>query len=103
MALTVGRRFEEAMLPDWTKNETSDLAWLVREHLTMSDLSQRRDVTDPELLKELATSARSLERLSMLYMLTFADMLGTSPRVWTSWKGNLLQQLYKGASRLDDG
>jgi len=98
VALDVGQRFEAAGLLEWTEEETRDLAWLVREHLTMSDISQRRDLDDPDLVADFASSCGSLERLRMLYILTFADMLGTSPRVWTSWKGSLLQQLYRNAA-----
>lgn len=98
VARAVGARFEAAQTLEWTDRDTRDLAWLVREHLTMSDISQRRDVDDPDLVREFASNCGNLERLRMLYILTFADMLGTSPKVWTSWKGSLLHQLYRGAS-----
>lgn len=98
VARAVGERFEAAGLPEWTREETDDLAWLVREHLMMSDISQRRDVNDPDLVAEFATKCRTLERLRMLYILTYADMLGTSPKVWTSWKASLLHQLYRGGA-----
>lgn len=98
VARAVGERFEQAGRLEWTSEETSDLAWLVREHLAMSDISQRRDVDDPDLVAEFAASCGTLERLRMLYLLTVADMMGTSPRVWTSWKGSLLQQLYRHAA-----
>jgi [protein-PII] uridylyltransferase len=100
VARSVGERFEAAGLVEWTSEETEDLAWLVREHLTMSDLSQRRDVADPDLVAEFARTCGSLDRLQMLYILTFADMSGTSPKVWTSWKASLLQQLYRGAAQV---
>lgn len=100
VARVVGRRFEEAELIEWGPRETEDLAWLVREHLLMSDLSQRRDVSDPDLLEDFAGRCETLERLRMLHILTFADMRGTSPKVWTSWKGSLLAQLSTNAAGL---
>ncbi len=100
VARVVGERFEEAELIEWGSRETEDLAWLVREHLLMSDLSQRRDVSDPDLLQDFASRCETLERLRMLHILTFADMRGTSPKVWTSWKGSLLAQLSANAAGL---
>ncbi len=94
VARTVGGRFEAAALPVWRREETEDLSWLVKEHLTMSTMSQRRDVGDRALLETFADDVRTVERLTMLYLLTFADMRGTSPKVWTEWKGSLLSQLY---------
>ena len=98
VAETVGRRFEEAGLALWTAAETEDLVWLVLKHLAMSDISQRRDLSDYELLESFAREARTLERLSMLYVFTFADMKGTSDRVWTQWKGRLLKSLYQSTA-----
>jgi [protein-PII] uridylyltransferase len=102
VAETVGRRFAEARLPAWTREETQDLVWLVKEHLTMSAMSQRRDVADRALLDAFADDVRTSERLTMLYLLTFADMRGTSPKVWTDWKGSLLSQLYHNTREVLD-
>ncbi len=95
VAQVVGGRFEEAGLDRWTARETADLVWLVRDHLTMSDIAQRRDVSDRHLVQGFAGEVQSIERLTMLYLLTFADMRGTSPKVWTDWKGALLRELYE--------
>lgn len=94
-ASVIGRRFEEANLSAWTAEDTADLEWLVREHLTMSDISQRRDVSDHDLIETFAASCRTHERLAMLYLLTYADMRGTSPKVWTDWKATLLREVYE--------
>ena len=94
VALTIGARFEEAELDRWTSRETGDLVWLVRHHLAMSDIAQRRDVSDRHLVESFAQQVGSVERLTMLYLLTFADMRGTSPKVWTDWKATLLRELY---------
>lgn len=94
VARMVGARLEAAGLESWTRSETEDLAWLVLHHLTMSNISQRRDLSDRELLESFAEDVRTQERLTMLYLLTFADMKGTSPKVWTDWKRGLLRELY---------
>jgi [protein-PII] uridylyltransferase len=95
VAETITRRFEEANVSAWTKEDSADVIWLVREHLTMSDISQRRDVSDHDLIESFAASCKTIERLSMLYLLTFADMKGTSPKVWTDWKSTLLREVYE--------
>lgn len=100
VARSVGARFEAAKLLEWTRRETEDLAWLVRQHLLMSDISQRRDLSDLQLIQTFADECRTVERLRMLYILTFADMKGTSPKVWTTWKAGLLEQLYAHAIRV---
>ena len=106
VARLVGERLEAASSPGWTQEETDDLVWLVEDHLLMSDISQRRDVSDPELVQQFADSVANEERLEMLYLLTVVDMKGTSPRVWNSWKASLLRELYvntRAALRSDDG
>ena len=95
VAAAVGARFEAAGLSQWTERETADLVWLVHDHLTMSDIAQRRDVSDRHLVEGFAAQVQTIERLTMLYLLTFADMLGTSPKVWTDWKGALLRELFE--------
>ncbi len=95
IAAVIGARLEAAGLLAWTQRETTDLVWLVRQHLLMSDLSQRRDLSDPSLMAQLAAEAGTRERLAMLHLLTWADLTATSPKVWTDWKGSLLQQLYE--------
>ncbi|MCB9653211.1 MAG: [protein-PII] uridylyltransferase [Deltaproteobacteria bacterium] len=100
VARLVGARFEAAETGGWGAEETADLEWLVKNHLAMSDISQRRDASDLDLVAVFAKDASSVERLSMLYVLTFADMKGTSPKVWTDWKGVLLKELYGNAVAL---
>ena len=91
---TIGARLEQAGLDTWTSEETDDLVWLVQNHLLMSDISQRRDLDDPELIATFANECGTVERLSMLWLLTVADMKATSPKVWTAWKATLLQELF---------
>jgi len=70
------------------------VGWLVLNHLRMSHFSQRRDTSDPDVIKEFADIVGDLEHLDNLYLLTLADIRGTSPKVWNAWKGQLLLDLY---------
>jgi [protein-PII] uridylyltransferase len=74
----------------------ADLAeFLVREHLTMSQYAQKRDLSDPAVIREFCLVVQTQKRLAALYLLTVADIRGTSPTVWNSWKGKLLEDLYR--------
>jgi [protein-PII] uridylyltransferase len=70
------------------------VAWLVRDHLTMSQTAQKQDVTDPAVVDAFAAKVRDERRLVALYLLTVADIRGTSPKVWNAWKGKLLEDLF---------
>ncbi|MFQ6021173.1 MAG: [protein-PII] uridylyltransferase [Acidiferrobacterales bacterium] len=74
--------------------------WLVRHHLVMSWTAQRHDIHDPEVVLEFARQVGNQERLDNLYLLTVADIRGTSPKVWNAWKGRLLSELYSAATRI---
>jgi len=73
--------------------------WLVANHLRMSHFSQRRDISDPVVIQEFANLVGDTEHLDNLYLLTLADIRGTSPKVWNAWKGQLLLELYKATSK----
>lgn len=75
------------------------VAWLVRQHLTMSFTSQREDLNDPEVISRFAVKVGNQEHLDHLFLLTIADMRGTGPKVWNDWKGKMLEHLYLATSR----
>ncbi|WP_372724288.1 [protein-PII] uridylyltransferase [Immundisolibacter sp.] len=75
------------------------VAWLVRRHLLMSKVSQRQDIGDPEVIRAFAATVGDQVHLDYLYLLTVADMRGTGPTVWNSWKGSLLGTLYLATRR----
>jgi [protein-PII] uridylyltransferase len=80
--------------------EDSELiVWLVRHHLIMSDVAQKQDVSDPEVIIRFAGIVKNEQHLTALYLFTVADIRGTSPKVWNSWKGQLLEQLFSATRR----
>ena len=70
------------------------VAWLVAQHLTMSVTAQKQDITDPDVVAAFAERVGSERRLVALYLLTVADIRGTSPKVWNAWKAQLLEDLF---------
>ncbi len=80
--------------------DTRFIQWLVRHHLVMSQTAQRDDIFDPDVVLRFARLVGDQEHLDNLYLLTVADMRGTSPSVWNAWKGRLLSQLYSATARL---
>ncbi len=80
--------------------DTRFIKWLVRNHLVMSQTAQRDDIFDPDVVLRFARLMGDQEHLDNLYLLTVADMRGTSPAVLNVWKGRLLSQLYSATTRL---
>ncbi|HEX5353331.1 MAG TPA: [protein-PII] uridylyltransferase [Rhodanobacteraceae bacterium] len=78
-------------------DDTDEVAWLVRWHLLMSVTAQRQDIADPEVVHRFTVQVGDWERLDMLYLLTIADIAGTNPKLWNSWKDRLLADLYVSA------
>ncbi|MET0618035.1 MAG: [protein-PII] uridylyltransferase, partial [Luteibacter sp.] len=78
-------------LPD---DDIELVAWLVRQHLLMSTTAQRQDITDPDVVHRFAGIVGDWEHLDHLYLLTVADIIGTSPKLWNAWKDRLMADLY---------
>ena len=77
------------------KEDAQLIEFLVGEHLTMSHIAQKQDLSDPEVIQAFANRVGDERRLTALYLLTVADIRGTSPKVWNAWKGKLLEDLYR--------
>ena len=83
-----------------TRVDTELVVFLVEHHLTMSSVAQKQDLSDPDVIKAFAATAKTERWLTALYLLTVADVRGTSPKVWNAWKGKLLEDLFLLARRL---
>ncbi|AVO39919.1 [protein-PII] uridylyltransferase [Simplicispira suum] len=79
------------------------IEFLVREHLTMSRVAQKEDLSDPDVITAFARHVGNERYLTALYLLTVADIRGTSPKVWNAWKGKLLEDLYRATLRVLGG
>ncbi|MDM0111066.1 [protein-PII] uridylyltransferase [Variovorax sp. J22R133] len=75
------------------------IEFLVSAHLVMSQIAQKQDLSDPEVIGAFAKRVGNERYLTALYLLTVADIRGTSPRVWNAWKGKLLEDLYRSTLR----
>ena len=80
--------------------DTNLVAWLVEQHLRMSVTAQKQDISDPEVIHRFAALVEDRERLDYLYLLTCADIAGTSPKLWNAWKDRLLADLYFATRRV---
>ena len=92
LGTTDARRFCEDHL--LSAENTELIVWLVKNHLTMSRVAQKEDLSDPEIIENFARLVGDTRHLTALYLLTHADIRGTSPKVWNQWKGKLLYDLY---------
>jgi [protein-PII] uridylyltransferase len=80
------------------------VVWLVGSHLKMSAVAQKQDLSDPDVIRAFADYVGNERWLTALYLLTVADIRGTSPKVWNAWKAKLLEDLYRATLRvLRDG
>ncbi len=84
---------------DITGEDARLIEFLVQEHLTMSNLAQKADHSDPNVITDFAKRVGNERTLTALYLFTVADIRGTSPTVWNAWKGKLLEDLYRSTSR----
>ena len=79
--------------------ETRLVSWLVEKHLLMSYVSQKQDISDPDVIHNFALQVGDQLHLDYLYALTVADMSGTNPEVWNTWRASLMRQLYMETKR----
>jgi len=84
----------------FTREDADLVAFLVEHHLTMSSVAQKQDVDDPAVAQSFAAKVGGERRLVALYLLTVADIRGTSPKVWNGWKAKLLEDLFRMARRI---
>jgi [protein-PII] uridylyltransferase len=81
-------------LHNLSKEDSNFVAWLVDAHLQLSKIAQKSDLSDPSVIKQFANYVKTETRLTALYLLTVADIRGTSPVVWNAWKARLLESLF---------
>ncbi|MCA3629931.1 MAG: [protein-PII] uridylyltransferase [Methylobacterium sp.] len=93
----VGARIARSLCPrlGLSPQETELVAWLVENHLVMSQTAQSRDISDPRTIQSFVGTVQTLERLRLLLILTVCDIRGVGPGVWNGWKGQLLRALYR--------
>nr|WP_224825448.1 [protein-PII] uridylyltransferase [Cognatishimia sp. MH4019] len=81
------------------KKEVDTVEWLVRYHLLMSDMAQKRDIADPRTVRDFAKAVKTKERLDLLTVLTVCDIRGVGPNTWNNWKAVLIRALYRQTRR----
>ncbi|MFQ5661161.1 MAG: [protein-PII] uridylyltransferase [Gammaproteobacteria bacterium] len=84
------------LLPEF---DSKLVVWLVQNHLLMSKTAQRKDINDPDVINQFAKKAGDVMHLDYLYLLTVADIYGTNPKMWNSWKDSLIAELYQRTLR----
>jgi len=84
----------------FSSRDVDDIKFLVLKHLRLSHTAQRRDLSDPKLILDFAREVENLERLKMLYLLTYADVKAIGPEVWNDWKSSLFLELYTKAAEV---
>jgi [protein-PII] uridylyltransferase len=94
-----GAEVAEKLCPrlGFSVQETELVAWLVRDHLTMSTVAQSRDLSDRKTIEDFVATVQTVLRLKLLVILTVCDIRAVGPGVWNGWKGQLLRTLYSEA------
>ncbi|MFN4159043.1 MAG: [protein-PII] uridylyltransferase [Gemmobacter sp.] len=86
-----------------TPEDCETVEWLVRYHLLMSDMAQKRDLSDPRTLRDFAKAVKTRRRLDLLCVLTVCDIRGVGPTTWNNWKAMLLRKLYRDTAAALEG
>jgi [protein-PII] uridylyltransferase len=98
IARKVARRF------GLKQDEVETVEWLVRYHLLMSDMAQKRDISEPRTVRDFAKAVKTQKRLDLLTVVTVCDIRGVGPDVWNNWKAQLIRALYwQTSSALEHG
>lgn len=87
------------ILHGYNQRDSNMVTWLVKNHLLMSYTSQKKDISDPDVIRRFALQIGDLNHLDHLFVLTVADINGTNPSLWNSWHASLLRQLYSETKR----
>ncbi len=82
------------MTHDLRLEDAELVGWLVKNHLLMSMVAQRKDISNPQIIAGFAAKVQETRRLNLLYILTVADIRATNPTLWNGWKDGLLKELY---------
>ncbi len=102
----IGAQIARRLAPRFGLNaeDSETVEWLVRYHLLMSDMAQKRDISDPRTVRDFAKLVKTKKRLDLLTVLTVCDIRGVGPNTWNNWKAMLLRQLYRDtATALETG
>ena len=101
----VGAKIARSLCPrlGLPASDTEAVAWLVKNHLVMSDTAQRRDLADPKTVRDFVAQVQTPEMLRLLLVITVADIRAVGPGVWNGWKGQLLRELYHAAEQMMAG
>ena len=96
----LGARIARRVAPELglKREECETVEWLVRHHLLMSDVAQKRDISDPRTIRGFANAVKSKKRLELLTCLTVCDIRGVGPDTWNNWKAQLLRTVYRDTS-----
>ena len=86
-----------------SKEDSQLVSWLVASHLIMSSTAQKSDLSDPQVIEQFSSLMQDERHLTALYLLTVADIRGTSPKVWNAWKAKLLETLFLSTRGLLQG
>ncbi|MDB5668162.1 MAG: [protein-PII] uridylyltransferase [Alphaproteobacteria bacterium] len=98
----VGAEIARKLCPRFglTPAETEQVAWLVRWHLLLSSTAQKRDISDPQTIRDFVERVKSPERLRLLHILTVVDIRAVGPGTWNSWKAQLITNLFEAAEEV---
>ena len=98
----LGARISRKVAPrlGLNKKEVETVEWLIRYHLLMSDMAQKRDIADPRTVRDFAKAVQTVNRLDLLTVLTVCDIRGVGPNTWNNWKAVLIRALYRQTKKV---